>query len=87
MPYVSEVKATKGNTLPVYHGVDYTGKVVGLWKVLGPTVLSVCLGSQLPHKVALPVHLRLRAPMGVQGKPPEGCHEGLQILRWFPARG
>jgi hypothetical protein len=30
------VKAYKGNTKPVYKGIDYTEKQFGSWKVLGP---------------------------------------------------
>lgn len=32
----SLLKAVKGNTLPVFKGVDYTGKVMGNWTILGP---------------------------------------------------
>lgn len=30
------VRAVRGNTLPVYRGVNYTGKTFGAWTVLGP---------------------------------------------------
>lgn len=29
------IKAYKGNSLPIYHGKDYTGKKIGSWTVLG----------------------------------------------------
>lgn len=32
------IKAVKGNTIPVHHGVDCTGRVFGNWRVLGPMV-------------------------------------------------
>ncbi len=30
------LRAVRGNTLPIKHGVDYTGKMIGAWTVLGP---------------------------------------------------
>jgi hypothetical protein len=33
---VPALKAVRGNALPVFKGVDYTGKTVGDWTVLGP---------------------------------------------------
>lgn len=30
------IKAVRGNPLPIYQGVDYTGKSIGDWTVLGP---------------------------------------------------
>jgi len=32
---VNFIKAYKGNTLPIYHGKDYTGEKIGSWTVLG----------------------------------------------------
>lgn len=30
------LRAVRGNTLPIKHGIDYTGKTIGSWTVLGP---------------------------------------------------
>ena len=31
-----DLRAVRGNTLPIYRGVDYTGKTINDWRVLGP---------------------------------------------------
>lgn len=35
-PTAPLLRAVRGNTLPIKHGVDYTGKLIGSWTVLGP---------------------------------------------------
>jgi hypothetical protein len=40
------IKAVRGNTLPVYLGVDCTGKPFGDWTVLGPMTCSQAVGSK-----------------------------------------
>ena len=36
MTTLTLIKAVRGNSLPIYQGVDYTGKQIGDWTVLGP---------------------------------------------------
>lgn len=39
------IRAVRGNPLPVYQGVDYTGKTFGDWTVLGPKTCKKEPGS------------------------------------------
>lgn len=35
-PAAPLLRAVRGNTLPIKHGIDYTGKTIGSWTILGP---------------------------------------------------